>query len=313
VLFDPGDWVICEAPSYFVYQGVLQTRGVRTRTVPVDDQGMNLDALEAVLQEMQKSGELPRLKLVYTVDYFQNPTGLTLSVERRAKLVELVRRFSTQHRILILEDAAYRELRYEGEDVPSVKSFDPENQSVIYTSTFSKPCAPGLKTGYALMPRELVSPVCHIKSNHDFGSSNLAQHILNRLLATGAYAQHVMGLREVYRVKRNAMTTAIQREFADWPQVQWTQPLGGLYVWMTFPDHLETGPSGPLVQRALAEGVLYVPGEYSHVPDEQGHLPRNQARLSFGVSTPEQIDEGIRRLRRACRGLEQRPQPQRTK
>jgi len=157
-LFDPGDIVITEAPSYFVYHGVLKSKGVRVLTVPMDEQGMDVDALEALLARLARSGELDRVKMIYTVDYFQNPTGLTLSVARRPRLVELARRFSTKQRILILEDAAYRELRYSGDDVPSVKKWDSGNEFVVYASTFSKPCAPGLKTGFAMMPRDLVSP-----------------------------------------------------------------------------------------------------------------------------------------------------------
>ena len=301
-LFDPGDIVICEAPSYFVYHGVLQTRGVKTLAVPMDEGGMDVDALEVLLARLDKSGEIAKLKLIYTVDYYQNPTGLTLAGERRPRLVELAKKYSRQHRILILEDAAYRELRYDGPDLPSIKKFDTTNEYVVYTSTFSKPCAPGLKTGYALMPQDLLGVVLNLKGNHDFGSSNLAQHIISRLLACGAYARHVEKLRGVYRVKRDAMLAALSVEFADKPEVTWTIPAGGLYVWTTFRG-ISTGPDGEFVKRCLEEGVLYVPGEFGHVPDEHGHMPTDETRLSFGVSSPEQIAEGIRRMRRALDGL----------
>ena len=304
-LFDPGDIVICEAPSYFVYHGVLQTRGVRTLSVPMNDGGMDIDALEALLLKLETSGDIAKLKLIYTVDYFQNPTGLTLAEERRPRLVELAKRFSKQHRILILEDAAYRELRYDGRDLPSIKKFDPTNQYVIYTSTFSKPCAPGLKTGYALLPRDLLGVVLNLKGNHDFGSSNLAQHIISRLLASGAYSRHVEILRGVYRTKRDAMLAALTEEFADMPGVTWTIPAGGLYVWATFPDTIPTGPDSAFVKRCLEEGVLYVPGEFGHVVDESGRKPLTETRLSFGVSCPEQLAEGIRRMRRACDGVKE--------
>lgn len=304
VLFDEGDIVITEAPSYFVYHGVLGSHGVRVLAVPMDDGGLDLDAIEALLMKLDRDGELDRVKLIYTVDYFQNPTGLTLAADRRTRLVELARRFSRRQRILILEDAAYRELRYDGPDLPSLKSFDETNEYVVYTSTFSKPCAPGLKTGYALLPRDLVGPVCHLKGNHDFGSANLPQHILDQMLASGSYRRHVEKLRGVYRTKRDAMLRAIETEFADWPEVNWTRPDGGLYVWLTFPAPLDAGPNGPLVPRALNAGVLYVPGEFGHVPDEEGEIPHNEVRLSFGVAEPSQLGEGIRRLRQACRGIE---------
>ena len=304
VLFDPGDIVICEAPSYFVYHGVLQSRGVRVLAVPMDDGGMDANALERLLATLDARDELKRLKLIYTVDYFQNPTGLSLAADRRPRLVELARRASTHHRVMILEDAAYRELRYSGPDVPSVRKYDTGNEHVIYTSTFSKPCAPGLKTGYTIMPKELVAPICHLKGNHDFGSNNLSQHILNRLMASGAFDRHVNTLRGVYRTKRDAMLDAMAKEFADWPGVKWTKADGGMYVWATFPEHVSTGPNSPLTKRALEEGVLYVPGEFGHVPDESGKLRSNEARLSFGVCEPDAIREGIKRLRKAGRGLE---------
>ncbi len=306
VLFDPGDIVVAEAPSYFVYHDCLKSHGAKVLGVPMDAGGMNLDALDDLLGRLAASGELKRVKLLYTVDYFQNPTGLSLAADRRPRLVELARKYSERagHRILILEDAAYRELRYDGPDLPSVKSFDPGNEFVVYTSTFSKPLAPGLKTGYALMPSDLVGPVCNLKGNHDFGSTNLSQHVIDWLLTSGAYDRHVSHLRDVYRVKRDALLAALAEEFADFPGVRWTKAGGGLYSWLTFPPHIDTGNGGELVDRAVAAGVLYVPGEFGHVPDEFGNTPRNEARLSFGVAAPEQLREGVRRLRTACRGLE---------
>ncbi len=297
-LFDPGDIVISEAPSYFVYHSLLQSHGVKVLTVPMDEQGMRMDALELCLEKLKQSGELPRLKAIYTVDYYQNPTGLTLSAERRPKLVELARRYSTAHRILILEDAAYRELRYTGEDLPSVKRFDPTNEFVAYTSTFSKPCAPGLKTGYAILPPDVMSAVLDLKGSHDFGSTNLSQYVLSRLIETGAYSRHVEVLQRVYRQKRDTTLAALEQEFRDVPAASWTVPTGGFYVWLTL-EGMDTGPAGPLVPAALEAGVLYVPGEFGHVPDENGWVPKNQCRICFGVATLEEIPEGIRRLRKA--------------
>lgn len=307
VLFDPGDIVITEAPSYFVYHSLLQSHGARVLAVPMDDDGMDVDALESLLERLDRGGELSRVKLVYTVDYYQNPTGLTLAGSRRPRLVEVVRQYSTHHRIVILEDAAYRELRFSGHDLPSVKRFDETNEFVVYTSTFSKPLSPGLKTGYALLPRDLVEPLLHLKSSHDFGSTNLAQHVIDRLLATGEYDRHVEKLRAVYRRKRDAMLGALAREFADFPGMRWTVPAGGLYVWLTFPPHVDAGPRGPLVPAALDAGVLYVPGEFGHVPDGAGRVPRNEARLCFGTASPEEITEGVRRLRQACRAIPSGP------
>jgi 2-aminoadipate transaminase len=302
ILFDPGDIVITEAPSYFVFHSLLQSHGARVLTVPMDDDGMRTDELEELLERLRRSGELARVKAIYTVDYFQNPTGLSLSVDRRKNLVELAKRFSTGHRILILEDAAYRELRFTGEDLPSAKRFDPTNEFVIYTSTFSKPCSPGLKTGYAIMPPDVMEPLLHLKGSHDFGSANLSQHIASRMIASGAYARHAEKLRAVYRHKRDAMVRALEAEFADFPAASWTTPVGGFYVWLTL-DGIDTGPNGPLVPAALDAGVLYVPGEFGHVADESGGVPNNEIRLCYGVATPEQVTEGIRRLRKAVAAI----------
>lgn len=304
LLLDPGDLVIAEAPSYFVFHDCLKSAGATVVPVPMDDGGMCMEALAETLERLDRKGDLKRLKLIYTVDYFQNPTGLTMAKDRRPKLVDLAKRYSKYHRLLILEDAAYRELRYDGEDVPSIKSFDAGNEHVVYASTFSKPCAPGLKTGYAIVPRDLVKPIANLKGSHDFGSSNLCQHILDKLLETRAFQRHVEVLRGVYRTKRDAMVGALAKEFADWPAVRFTRADGGFYSWLTFPEAVDTGRNGELVERSICEGVLYVPGEHAHVPDEQGRLPKNEIRLCFGVEEPPQIVEGIRRLRRACRGME---------
>src|SRR5262249_15697725 len=149
---DPGDLVITEAPSYFVYQGTLLSQGVRTLSVPMDDHGMEMDALEELLQRLDRNGELDRLRMIYVCDYFQNPSGRTLSLPRRHRLLELAQQYSRRQRILILEDAAYRESRYEGPDLPTIKSLDHDNAQVILAMTFSKSCSPGLKTGYGFLP-----------------------------------------------------------------------------------------------------------------------------------------------------------------
>ena len=179
---------------------------------------MDTDALEDLLRRLERSGELSRFKLIYTCDYFQNPTGLTLSLERRRKVLELARRYSRQRRILILEDARLPRAALRGADLPSIKSFDATTNTSSWTSTFSKPLAPGLKTGYGILPRELVAPLLRHKGNHDFGSNNLTQHLLDRLLSSGRLRRHVCRLREVYRRKRDALLEALEEEFRDPPQ-----------------------------------------------------------------------------------------------
>jgi 2-aminoadipate transaminase len=307
LLFNPGDLVITEAPSYFVYQGTLASLGVRTLAVPMDEQGMKTDALAELLERLEHTGELARLRLIYVCDYFQNPSGRTLSLARRRHLLELVQRFSRHQRILILEDAAYRELRYDGPNLPSIKSLDAANQFVILAMTFSKPCSPGLKTGYGFLPRDLMGPLLRLKGNHDFGSNNLAQHLLDRLVETGAYDRHVAELCRIYRAKRDVMLQTLAAEFRRsgslCPDVRWTHPDGGLYVWLTFRPGIDTGPLSSLMRDALRHGVLYVPGEFCYV--SEGNIPvcATEMRLSFGVASPEQIREAIRRLAAAAAGV----------
>jgi 2-aminoadipate transaminase len=298
ILLDSGDIVITEAPSYFVYHSVLASGQIRVLTVPMDDDGMRTTELAHLLERLDSAGELPRVKLIYTVDYFQNPSGRTMSAGRRRELFDIVDGYRRKQRILILEDAAYRELRFEGNDLASVKSLDRRNEFVVYAGTFSKPCAPGLKTGYALLPSELLEPLMRLKGNHDFGSNNLSQFIINALLESGDYHRHVEYLKSVYRAKRDAMLRAIEHEFADLPGARWARPKGGLFVWLTLPDDIATGPSGTLTASAIKEGVLYIPGEFGYVT-VNGKRPTNEMRLSYGDAGIEQIEEGIRRLRRA--------------
>jgi 2-aminoadipate transaminase len=164
--------------------------------------------------------------------------------------------------------------------------------------TFSKPMAPGLKTGYGLLPTDLVAPLLHFKGNHDFGSCNLTQHLLDRLLENGTYERHVNCLRDVYRAKRDTIIDALAAEFAGAEGMKWTNPEGGMYVWLT--NSVPTGPDSPYMKAALAEGVLYVPGQFCYIPDESRPVPTNEARLCFGVASLEQLREAVRRLGRAA-------------
>jgi 2-aminoadipate transaminase len=300
-LFDPGDICLVAAPTYFVFLGTLNGVGARTIAVDTDENGMRMDALEAELARLEEAGDLNRVKMIYLVSSFENPSGVTLADDRRKQVVEIAKRWSKQHRILILEDAAYRELRYEGEDGPSIWRYDETRQYVILAQTFSKSFSPGIRVAYGVLPRDLVSAIHDVKGNFDFGSPNLNQRIVSHALRSGKYEQHVAGLQSSYRVKRDAMLAAADEFFSDIPGVSWLRPNGGLYVWMTLPDEVETGFAGPLFQHATkSESVMYVPGEIAY-PKDSPHRRRSQMRLSFGVETPDTIREGMRRLAKAVR------------
>lgn len=303
VLVDPGDIVIAAAPSYFVYTGALDSLGARILSVPMDQDGMNVEEVARLLEQAEHLGELERVKFVYCTSYFQNPTGLTLSADRRPRLLEIVKRFSHKHRILILEDAAYRELRYDGPAHRSIKSYDPENQYTVLSQTFSKPFAPGLKLGYSAMPADLLHAVARQKGNHDFGSSSVTQHMALEAFRDGSYARQVELLCNNYRKKRDAMLEALDRHMPGQPGLHWIHPHGGLYVWLTLPESIDTSRTGAMFGACIDHGVLYVPGEYCFQADDQGRVPRNQLRLSFGQVAIEQIEPGIRRLAEVVGGL----------
>lgn len=304
-LLDPGDICLVAAPTYFVFLGVLN--GVGARAIPVisDGDGMRMDALEARLQELKRAGELPRVKVIYLVSDFENPSGICLSADRRREVVEIARRWSREHRILILEDAAYRELRYDGHPLPSVWSCDPSHEYVVYTQTFSKSFAPGIRVGFGIAPRELVGPLCDRKGNEDFGSANLNQHLLASILASGQYAGHLQQVLAGYRAKRDAMLAACEEFFADLRGVSWVHPAGGLYVWMSLPESMPTGFDSPLFSLASKRHeVMYVPGELCYPSDRlDWTAPHHQMRLSFGVLDPERIHEAVRRLAGAVRDV----------
>lgn len=302
LLIDEGDIVITAWPTYFVYTGALTGMRAAVRAVDVDDAGMRVDKLDALLEAMHKVGQLQRVKIIYCCSYHQNPTGLTLAAERRRQLVRVAKKWSRHHRILIIEDAAYRELTYGGTPPPpSIKRYDDDNQHVALLQTCSKPFAPGLKTGYGLLPDDLVEPVCRAKGGRDFGSANFSQHLLLEALRRGAYAQHIERLRNSYALKRDAMLTALDEHLSNIDGVTWTRPTGGLYVWLTLPEAINTGRDGVLFQGALEQGVLFVPGEFCYPPDPVRTPPRHMIRLSFGVPTVKQIREGIARLSSAIR------------
>jgi len=301
ILVDPGDIVITEWPSYFVFTGTLSSLGASVRAVEMDEQGMKLDALEATLEKLKRSGELEKVKIVYVCDYYQNPTGITLSEPRRRRLLELVRSYSSAHRICLLEDAAYRELSCEEAPPRTIKSYEADNAQVVLALTFSKPFAPGMRTGYAVLPDDLVEPVLNQKGNHDFGSSNFTQHLLLRALEGGTYHEHAEALRKRYRGKRDAMLEALQRHLGRLgvEGISWTRPGGGLYVYLTLPEWMDAGKDGELFSTALKEGVIYVPGGYCYGPDPERQAPTNHIRLTFGTVSASAVREGVARLARA--------------
>lgn len=302
-LIDRDDIVIAGWPSYFVYMTALTTFGATIRGVDLDEQGLCPDKLDRLMAGLFAAGQLHRVKFVYVVSYHQNPTGITLSTERRAQLLDVVRSWSERlgQRILIVEDAAYRELTYQGEAPPSIKSYDIDNQYVALCQTFSKPFAPGLKTGYGLLPEGMLEPITLCKDGRDFGSSNFNTTLLSRAMSSGVYAEHVEVLCNAYARKIQAALDALTEHFADVDGVSWTHPTGGMYVWVTLPESIQTSRNSVLFEQALDEGVLYVPGDYCYPIDPTRKPPANMIRLAVGVPSLDAIREGVARLAKAVK------------
>ncbi|MFY9254413.1 MAG: PLP-dependent aminotransferase family protein [Fuerstiella sp.] len=307
-IFDEGDICLVAAPTYFVYLGVLDGVGANTIPVKTDSDGMCPEALDAMLQQLADDGQLHKVKMVYVVSYHDNPAGISLSNERRPRLMEVVKKWSRDHHIYILEDAAYRELQYDGPDMPSLWSFDDAasnggREHVILALTFSKSFSPGVRVGMGVLPQELIKPVSDLKGNEDFGSTHLSQNIVAEVLKQGTYRTHVTGLLKSYQLKRDAMLAAAEEFFSDIDGVSWLRPNGGLYVWMSLPESIETGFKSALFERATSvDKVMYVPGELCY-PSAWKERPKNQMRLSFGVLNPEDIRESMKRLAAAVKSV----------
>jgi len=301
-LLDPGDIVLCAAPTYLVFLGTVANLGARTWSVATDDEGIIPEALEASLHHLVEMGDLPRVKAIYLVPYFDNPSGIMMPAERVQRIVEIAKRWSHRTRIHVIADEAYRELRYSGEDVPSASEFDDDGETVIVAGTFSKSFSPGVRIGWGILPEHLVGPVCAQKGNIDFGSPNLNQHLMAEVLRRGLFAQHVETLRANYSRKLDAMLAAADEHLASLDGVSWLRPTGGLYVWAKVPPTIDTGPAGELFDRSIEEGMLYVPGQYCY-PSEGQPVAKNTMRLSFGVQSCERIREGIASLARAIRAV----------
>jgi 2-aminoadipate transaminase len=296
-LCDEGDIVLVEDPTYFVFLSILQSRGIGARGVKLERDGIDLAQLETVLERLKKSGELRRVKALYLVTYFQNPTGATSSLAKKRAVLKLLKKYerATGHPLYLIEDAAYRELRFDhGADVPTALTLSGAKNRVIYAGTYSKPFATGVRVGFGILPEPVYTAVLRIKGNHDFGTANLLQHLLARALATGNYDRHVAKIRKNYARKAQVMKRALAEHFpAD---VEIWEAGGGLYFWARLPKGVPTGVKSKVFQTALKNDVLYVPGELCYADDSSRRKPANEMRLSFGSASEENIRAGIKRL-----------------
>jgi 2-aminoadipate transaminase len=296
-LCDEGDLILVEDPTYFVFLSILQSRGLKARGVKLERDGLDMAHFEKVLTQLQQSGELRRVKALYLVTYFQNPTGATTSLAKKSAALKLLKKFerAAGHPLYLIEDAAYRELRFDhGADVPTALTLPAARERVIYAGTYSKPFATGVRVGFGILPEPLFTAVLRIKGNHDFGTANLLQHLLTRALATGAYDRHVAKVQKNYARKAHVMQRALAEHFPAAVEI-WAAA-GGLYFWARLPANISTGVKSKLFQTALKNDVLYVPGELCYADDPSRRKPDHEMRLSFGVASETDIRKGIKRL-----------------
>lgn len=298
VLCDPGDMVLLEDPTYFVYLGIVQSHGLHCRGIRLETDGIDLASLDKTLGDLKKNGALPRLKMLYAVTYHQNPTGTTTAFNKKQAALDMLRHYEkwAGHPIYFFEDAAYRELGFEEETEPSALKIIGTAERIIYAGTYSKPFATGVRVGYGLLPQPVRDAVIRVKGNHDFGTANLLQHLLARAISSGTYDVHLKLVRRRYAEKADCMVSAIRTYFPD--VVRWRKPTGGMYVWVSLPRTVKTGLRSKFFARALDHDVLYVPGQICYAPDPRRPRPNHEMRLSYGNATPGEIKEGIARLGR---------------
>ncbi|HEY1718198.1 MAG TPA: PLP-dependent aminotransferase family protein [Verrucomicrobiae bacterium] len=296
-LCDEGDLILVEDPTYFVFLSILQSRGIKARGVKLERDGIDLVHLEKVLMRLKKSGELRRVKALYLVTYFQNPTGATTSLAKKSAALKLLKNFerAAGHPIYLLEDAAYRELRFDhGDDVPTALTLPGAKERVIYTGTYSKPYAPGARVGFGILPEPIFTTVQRIKGNHDFGTANLLQQLLAAALSSGLYDKHVAKVQKNYARKSRVMKLALAEHFPA--NVEIWESGGGLYFWARLPQGISAGVKSKVFQSALKADVLYVPGELCYADDPSRAKPDHELRISFGSANEENIRKGIARL-----------------
>jgi 2-aminoadipate transaminase len=284
-LVDPGDVVICEAPTYPGAVPVFCSYQADVRQVEMDGDGMRIDLLEELLDELKAEGRRP--KFIYTVPSFQNPGGVTLSLERRVRLVELAR----LHEILVVEDNPYGLLRYSGEPMPPLYQLD-GGDFVIYLGTFSKILSPGIRLGWVVAPPPVLEKVVLGKGATDLCTSSLTQFFVRQYFSEGGWKDYVADLVDLYRGRRDTMLEALAEHFPA--EATWTEPEGGLFIWATLPDYIDTGD---LLAKALRSDVAFVPGQAAYV-DERG---KNSMRLNFSGVDDAEIREGISRIGRVIR------------
>jgi 2-aminoadipate transaminase len=285
-LIDPGDVVICEAPTYPGAVPVFSSYEADVVQIEMDSDGMRIDLLEEALERLERKKQRP--KFIYTVPTFQNPAGVTLCEPRRKRLVEIAR----EKELLVLEDNPYGLLRYEGEPVPPLFALD-GGEYVLYLGTFSKILSPGIRLGWLVAPDPVLAKVKLGKQATDLCTSSLTQELVNVYFEQERWRHYIRDLSGLYRERRDVMLDALAEFFP--PEAEWTRPAGGLFIWATLPEFIDT--SDLLAKAIREEQVAFVPGAAAYV-DGRGE---SSMRLNFSGADSDAIREGIKRIGKVVR------------
>ena len=273
VFVDEGDVILCESPTYLAAITAFRAYGCRFVEVPTDDNGMDMEALDAILKNTE------RVKAVYVIPNFQNPTGRTMALERRKRLAQL----AATHKVMVLEDNPYGELRFEGEFLPSVQSFDVEGR-VLSSGSFSKILCPGLRIGWIAGSKDIIRKYVLVKQGVDLQSNTFAQALIAAYLERYAIDAHIQTILTAYKKRRDVLLAAMDRLL---PQgVEFTRPQGGLFAWVTVPHNINTRR---LLEDCLAQQVAFVPGA-SFFPNGG---KENTMRINFSNMPEKHIEKGI--------------------
>lgn len=301
VLCEPGDIVLVDRPSYFVFLEMLAGMGVEAVSVPVDHDGrVDAAALADRLTALKQAGQSQRIKALYFVSYFSNPSSRSLTVTEKQTLARVLKE---QDLIVpVIEDAAYRDLFFASPpEAPSILSLEEwDGFPRLYLSTLTKSFATGLKIGYGCCTDDAwLAAMLHTKGHHDFGSANHLQALLEEVLAGGGLEEQLQIIRPVYARKMQTLHETLVGAGLQKTGWRWTAPAGGLYLWLEAPASLDTGLESGFCRRCIAEGVLYVPGELCFGDD----VPRNFVRLSYGVLAERELAEAGRRFVRVAQAV----------
>ena len=284
IFLNEGDIVICESPSYLGALNAFNVYRPKFVEITMDDDGMIIDDLEKALEKNHE-----KTKFIYVIPEFQNPTGRTMSLERRKRLIELANKYD----IPVVEDNPYGELRFEGEVIPSIKSMDTKGL-VIHLGTFSKIFCPGYRLGWVVANPEILSKYITVKQGADLQSSTISQREVNRYMEMYSLDEHVEKIKALYKKRKNLMVQTMKEEF---PQtVKFTNPQGGLFTWLELPEGVD---AAEVFKLAIAQKVAFVPGEPFY--PNGGHA--NHARLNFSSMPEDKIVEGIKRLGKVLKNL----------